>query len=87
MNENEKVHAILSLLSGLSAGEKKIAIPEIAWLEIRILVRGGVTVKNFQQAVDLWLAVPTYGGRDYGFLKTVALSNRAKFESLIDEEN
>ena len=74
------------LISGLSRGDDPIEFQKVHAFELVLLVAGGVTYKDFEEAAQIWLKTTRrINGPDWGFIKSVALRRAAEREMLVRE--
>ena len=74
------------LLDGLTRNGEPIQFDTIHAFELIVLVAGGVTYKDFEYAVRLWLETTRrINGPDWGYIKSVALRRAAERQMLIQE--
>lgn len=76
----------LHLIASLSRGGIPIEFQPVHRFELLILVTGGVTEKDFEEASEIWLkSTRQMNGSDWGYLKWVALRRASEREMLIRE--
>ena len=76
----------LNTIASLSRGGEPIEFEPVHRFELLILVAGGVTEKDFEEASEIWLkSTRQMNGSDWGYLKSVALRRAAERELLIRE--
>jgi hypothetical protein len=74
------------LIANLSRGGEPIEFQPIHAFELIVLVTGGVTAKDFEQAAQIWVETTRkINGPDWGFIKSVALRRAAEREMLVRE--
>jgi hypothetical protein len=74
------------LLDGLTRSGEPIQFDTIHAFELIVLVTGGVTYKDFEYAVRLWLETTRrINGPDWGYIKSVALRRAAERRMLVQE--
>jgi hypothetical protein len=74
------------LIDRLSRGGDPIEFKTIHAHELIVLVTGGVTYKDFEYAVDLWLQTTRkINGPDWGYIKSVALRRAAERQMIVRE--
>ena len=73
------------IIDSLTRGGEPIEFETINASELVVLVTGGVTYKDFEHAVSLWLKSGRNITGDWGYLKTVALRRAAEREMLVRE--
>jgi hypothetical protein len=74
------------LLDGLTRGGEPIEFLPIHAFELIVMVTGGVTYKDFDYAVRLWLdTTRMMNNRDWGYIKSVALRRAAERLMLVEE--
>lgn len=76
----------LHLIANLSRGGKPIEFQPVHRFELLLLVIGGVTAKDFEEAAQIWVdTTRPINGPDWGFIKSVALRRAAEREMLVRE--
>ena len=74
------------LIANLSRGGEPIEFQPVHAFELIVLVAGGVTAKDFEEAAEIWVKTTRrINGPDWGFIKSVALRRAAEREMLIRE--
>lgn len=81
------IEEISNHLKNLSIEGKPIVLSKTYVTEILILVNGGVTVKDFDKAIEIWLNMKTNVTNDYGFIRNMALKSAAeRIEILLEAD-
>ena len=81
------IQEITDKLGALSIDSKPIVLPKTYVTELLILTDGGVTLKDFDKAIDIWLNMKTNVTNDYGFIRNMALKSAAeRIEILLESD-
>lgn len=81
------IQEISNKLNALSIDGKPIVLTKTYVTELLILTDGGVTVKDFEKAIDIWINMKTNVTNDYGFIRNMALKSAAERIEILLEAN
>jgi hypothetical protein len=77
---------VMNIIAELTVNGEQIDFEPVNHYELYVLARGGVEVRDFEEAVNAWLATKrhTYGTH-WGYIRSIALRKAAERELIKGE--
>lgn len=85
ITEDRTYLEVMNIIAGLTVNGEQIDFEPINHYELYVLARGGVEVRDFEQAVEAWITTKKRSGTDWGFIRAVALRKAAERELIKGE--